>query len=122
MKSINKIVMKRKKCSQADNMCDIINICRYCAARDCNLKIEAGRLVDMGFVRCIIRSLKMQLCLSGCTLINWLSIFCMAHIVYRRGVVPWNQHCISSRILGTRSEIFCIMRKGEKQIQILDGY
>jgi hypothetical protein len=63
----------------------------------------------------------MQL-LLWCTLTDWLDIFYMLRIVYRRGVVHWNQYCDSSSVSGMRRKISCIVRKGEKQIQILDVY
>jgi hypothetical protein len=93
--------------------------------RDCSLEVEAGRLVGVGFIRCfVMRSLKMQLWLFECALIDWLSyVFYMVRITFRGSVVPWNQYCTSSlSIPGIKRKTFCIVRKGEKQIQILDGY
>jgi hypothetical protein len=71
----------------------------------------------------------MQLLLL-CTLIDWLGIFCVVRITFRGNVAPWNQHCgLSLSIPGMKHETSCIVRKGEctirkgeKQIQILDGY
>jgi hypothetical protein len=64
----------------------------------------------------------MQLWLFECTLIDWLDTFCMVHIIYRGGVVLLSRYCGPSSTSGTRRKTFCIVRKGEKQIQILDGY
>jgi hypothetical protein len=90
--------------------------------RDCSLEVEAGRLVGVGFIRCfVVRSLEMQL-LLWCNLIDWLGIFCIARIIYRRGVVLWNRYCDLLYKHGVKRKISCIVRKGEKQIQILDGY
>jgi hypothetical protein len=103
------------------NMCDIINICSH-YVYDCSMKLNVDRLVGVGFMRSfVMRSLKMQLLLWR-TLIDWLVIFCMLRIIYRRGVIHWNQYCDSSSVSGMRRKISCIVRKGEKQIQILDGY
>jgi hypothetical protein len=49
-------------------------------------------------------------------------ILCMTHVIYRRGMIHWNQYCGSSFIPCINRKTFCIARKGEKQIQILDGY
>jgi hypothetical protein len=68
-----------------------------------------------------MRSLKMQL-LLWCTLIDWLGIFCMVRTIFGGNVAPWNQYCGLSSISSVRRKIFYIVRKGEKQIQILDGY
>jgi hypothetical protein len=105
------------------NICDIINICSYYAMYDCSLKVEMSRLVGVGFMRrFVMRSLKMQL-LLWCTLVDWLVIFCMRSIMCRRGVMPWNQDCsLSLSIPNIEHKISYIVRKGEKQIQILDGY
>jgi hypothetical protein len=59
----------------------------------------------------------MQL-LLWCTLIDWLVIFCMAHIIYIRGVVLLSRYCGPSSVHGMKRKAFCIVRKGEKQIQI----
>jgi hypothetical protein len=105
------------------NVCDIINICSYYAMCDYSLKVEVGHLVGVGFMRrFIMRSLKMQLWLFECALADWLGIFCMVRITFRGNVVPWNQYCGSSSTHGVKREISCVIRKGEKQIQILDGY
>jgi hypothetical protein len=69
-----------------------------------------------------MRNLEMQLCLFECALTDWLGIFYMARVMYRKGVFPWNQYCGSSSVSGMKRKTFCIARKGEKQIQILDGY
>jgi hypothetical protein len=98
-------------------MCDIMNICSYYVMCDYSLKVEVDRLVGVGFMR----SLKMQL-LLWCTLIDWLDIFCMAHIIYRRGVVLLSRYCVPSSVHGMNRKISCTVRKGGKQIQILDGY
>jgi hypothetical protein len=64
----------------------------------------------------------MQL-LLWCTLIDWLVIFCMARVMYRRGAAPWSRYCdLSPSVSGMKRETVCVVRKGEKQIQILDGY
>jgi hypothetical protein len=90
---------------------------------DCSLEVEAGHLVGVGFVRYfVMRGLEMQLWLFECALANWLSIFCMMRIMFRGNVVPWNQYCNLLPISGMKREISCTIRKGEKQIQILDGY
>jgi hypothetical protein len=69
-----------------------------------------------------MRSLKMQL-LLWCALADWLSVFCMTRIMYKECVVPWNRYRdLSLPMSGMTRETFCIVRKGEKQIQILDGY
>jgi hypothetical protein len=89
---------------------------------DCSLKVEVGRLVGVGFMRYfVMRSLKMQL-LLWCALADWLGIFYMARAMYRKDVFPWNQCCDSLSTSSTKRKTFCIVRKGEKQIQILDGY
>jgi hypothetical protein len=100
-----------------------MNICSYYAMYDCSLKVEVGRLVGVRFVRYfIVRSLKMQLCLFECALADWLGTFCMMRIIYRRGVFSMNQYCGSSSMSSMKRKISYIVRKGEKQIQILDGY
>jgi hypothetical protein len=68
-----------------------------------------------------MRSLEMQL-LLWCTLIDWLGIFCMARTICRGAMVPWNQCCDSLPMSSTKRNALYIVRKGEKQIQILDGY
>jgi hypothetical protein len=90
---------------------------------DCSLKVEVDRLVGVGFMRrFVMRSLKMQL-LLWCALIDWLGhVFCMAHIIYRRGVVLLSRYCGPSSVHGMKRKISFTVRKGEKQIQILDGY
>jgi hypothetical protein len=91
--------------------------------RDCNLKVETDRLVDTGFARYFVMgSLKVQLWLFGDSLVNWLGIFCMARIMYRKDAFSRNRYCDLLSIPGMKRKIFCIVRKGEKQMQILDGY
>jgi hypothetical protein len=87
---------------------------------DCSLKAEMSRLVGVGFVRCfVIRSLKVQLLLR-CTLFDWLGhVFCMTHIIYRRGVTLKNRYRDFLSISDIRRKISCIICKSEKQI--LDG-
>jgi hypothetical protein len=54
---------------------------------------------------------------------NWLGVFCIACIMHRKDAFPWNQY--RDLLLFTASmkrKASCIVRKGEKQIQILDGY
>jgi hypothetical protein len=81
------------------------------------------RLVGVGFMKCfVVRSLKMQLWLFECTLVDWLVIFYMARIIYRRSVISLNRYRYLLSVPGMKRETFCIVRKGEKQIQILDGY
>jgi hypothetical protein len=81
-----------------------------------------GRLVDVGFMKnFVMRSLKMQL-LLWCALIDWLGIFYMARVMYKRGVVPLSRYRDLLPIPSIKRETVCIVRKGEKQIQILDGY
>jgi hypothetical protein len=66
----------------------------------------------------------MQL-LLWCALIGGLGhVFCMTHIICirRRGVAPWNRYRDLLSVPGMKRKTFCIVRKGEKQIQILDGY
>jgi hypothetical protein len=100
-----------------------MNICSYYAMCDCSLKVEVDRLVGVGFTKSfVMRSMEMQLWLFGNVLINWLGIFCMACVMYRKDVFPWNQYCGPSSISRIKREISCIVRKGEKQIQILDSY
>jgi hypothetical protein len=103
-------------------MCDIINICGYYAMWDCGLKVEVDRLVGVGFIRCfVMRSLKMQL-LLWYALADWINTFCIVSIMYRKDVIHWNQYCGPSSIPGMKCKISCAIRKGEKQIQILDDY
>jgi hypothetical protein len=90
---------------------------------DCSLGVEVGRLVGVGFMRYfVMRSLKMQLWLFKYALADWLGIFCMSHIIYRRGVILLSRYRDLLTLLGMKRKISCIVRKGEKQIQILDGY
>jgi hypothetical protein len=63
----------------------------------------------------------MQL-LLWCTFANWPGVFCMACIMYRKDVFPWDRYCGSSYISSMKRKTFCTVRKGEKQIQILDGH
>jgi hypothetical protein len=64
----------------------------------------------------------MQLWLFKYALADWLSIFCMLRIMYRKDVFSMNQYCGPSPTPGVKRKISYIVRKGEKQIQILDGY
>jgi hypothetical protein len=64
----------------------------------------------------------MQLCLFECTLIDWLGIFCMARVIFGGNVISWDRCRDLLSIPGMKHETYCIVRKGEKQIQILDGY
>jgi hypothetical protein len=90
--------------------------------RNYSLKVEVDRLVGVGFMRCfVMRSLKMQLWLLWCALADWLVIFYMARAMYRKDVFPWNQYCGPSSIPCINRKTVCIVRKSEKQIQILDG-
>jgi hypothetical protein len=68
-----------------------------------------------------MRGLKMQL-LLWYTLIDWLGVFYRVRIMFGGGVVPWNQCRGLSSISSMKRKILYIVRKGEKQIQILDGY
>jgi hypothetical protein len=105
------------------NVCDTINICSYYAMYDCSLKVEMDSLVGVGFMKCfVVRSLKMQLCLFECTLIDWLGIFCMARIIFGGNVISLNRYRDLLSISYMKRKISCIVRKGEKQIQILDGF
>jgi hypothetical protein len=105
------------------NIFDIINICSYYAICDCNNKVEVDSLVGMGFARYfVMRSLKMQLCLLRSVLVDWLIIFCMARVMYRRGAISWRRYRNLLPMSGMKRKSYCIVRKGEKQIQILDGY
>jgi hypothetical protein len=82
-----------------------------------------GRLVGMRFMRCfVMRGLKMQLYFLRNALADWLGIFCMVRITFKGIVVPWNQYCGSLSMSNMKRKISFILRKGEKQIQILDGY
>jgi hypothetical protein len=45
----------------------------------------------------------------------------MACIMYRKDTVPKDQYCSLSFVPRIKRKTFCIVRKGEKQIQILDG-
>jgi hypothetical protein len=63
----------------------------------------------------------MQL-LLWCTLADWLVIFCMTRTMFIGSVISVGQHCSLLPISNMRRETFCVVRKGEKQIQILDGY
>jgi hypothetical protein len=88
--------------------------------------ISKFKRVGVGFMRCfVMRSLEMQLCLFECALIDWLSyVFCVVRIMFGGGVVSRSQYCSLSllSIPGMKRRMSCIVRKGEKQIQILDGY
>jgi hypothetical protein len=69
-----------------------------------------------------MRGLEMQLCLFECALIDWLGIFCMARIIFGGNVISLNQYRDLLPIPDIKRKTVCIVRKGEKQIQILDGY
>jgi hypothetical protein len=58
--------------------------------------------------------------LLWCALIDWLGIFCMVHIMYRKDVFSMSQYCSSSSTPGVKRKISFTIRKGEKQIQILE--
>jgi hypothetical protein len=64
----------------------------------------------------------MQLLLFECALIDWLVIFCMARVIFGGNVISWNRYRDLLPIPNMKRKTFCIVRKGEKQIQILDGY
>jgi hypothetical protein len=93
---------------------------------DYSLKVEVSRLVGVGFMR----SLKMQLYLFRCALADWLVVFCMAHVMYRKDVFSTSRYrgllLYTSSMKHKTTYIVrkgeYIVRKGEKQIQILDGY
>jgi hypothetical protein len=90
---------------------------------DCGLKLNVDLLVGVGFMRrFVMRSLKMQLWLFKYALIDWLGIFCMVRIMFGGGVASRGQYCGSLSTSSTKRKISYIVRKGEKQIQILDGY
>jgi hypothetical protein len=94
-------------------MYDIVNICSHYMC-----------LVGMGLARCfVMRSLKMQLRLFKYVLADWLGhAFCMARIIFGKDMVPKDQYCSLSSVPRIKCKTSCIARKGEKQIQILDGY
>jgi hypothetical protein len=91
---------------------------------DCSLEVDVGRLVGVGFIRYfVMRGLEMQLCLFECALIDWFGyVLCVARIVFGGNVISWNQYCGSLSMSGMKRKTFCTVRKGEKQVQILDGY
>jgi hypothetical protein len=65
----------------------------------------------------------MQSWLLWCILADWVNTFCMVCIIYKRSVVPRNQYRgLLLSVFGMERKIFYIVRKGEKQIQILDDY
>jgi hypothetical protein len=81
-----------------------------------------GRLVGVGFMRYfVMRGLEMQL-LLWCTLIDWLGIFCIVRIIFGGNVISLNRYRDLLPIPNMKRKTVCIVRKGEKQIQILDGY
>jgi hypothetical protein len=63
----------------------------------------------------------MQL-LLWCALIDWLGAFCMTRAMFRGGVISMGRYCGLLPISGIKRKTSYIVRKGEKQIQILDGY
>jgi hypothetical protein len=69
----------------------------------------------------VMRSLKMQLLLL-CTLIDWLGIFYMVRIIFGGNVISLNRYRDLLSIPNMKRKTVCTVRKGEKQIQILDGY
>jgi hypothetical protein len=69
-----------------------------------------------------MRGLKMQLWLLWCTLIDWLGIFCMVRIIFEGNVISWDRYRDLLSIPNMKRKTFCIVRKGEKQIQILGGH
>jgi hypothetical protein len=88
---------------------------------DYSLKVKVSRLVGVGFIRCfVVRSLKRQLYLFRYALTDWLGIFCMARVMYRKDVISWDRYRDLLSIPGMKRKISYIVRKGEKQI--LDGY
>jgi hypothetical protein len=65
----------------------------------------------------------MQLWLFECALTSWFGcVFCMMRIMFGGGVISMDRYCGLLPIFNMRRKTFCIVRKGEKQIQILDGY
>jgi hypothetical protein len=81
-----------------------------------------SRLIGVEFIRCfVVRSLEMQL-LLWYILANWLGVFCMMRAIFRGGVISWGRFRDLLSVPNMKRKISCIVRKGEKQIQILDGY
>jgi hypothetical protein len=105
-------------------MFDIMNICSYYAMCDYSLKVEVGSLVGVGFMRSfVMRSLEMQLCLLWYTLIDWLGhVFYISHVIFGGNMISWDRYRDLLPVPGMKRKISYIVRKGEKQIQILDGY
>jgi hypothetical protein len=64
----------------------------------------------------------MQSWLFGNALIDWLVIFCMMHTMFRGNVISWDRYRYLLSMPDMKHEVSCIVRKGEKQIQILDDY
>jgi hypothetical protein len=60
--------------------------------------------------------------LLWCALVDWLGIFRMMRTMFGKDMVSRNQYCNLSFVSRIKRKIFCIAHKGEKQIQILDGY
>jgi hypothetical protein len=91
---------------------------------DYGLKVEVGRLFGVGFMGYFaMRSLKMQLRLFKYVLADWLGyVFYMMRIMFGGGVISLNRYRDLLPIPGMKRETVCIVRKDEKQIQILDGY
>jgi hypothetical protein len=80
------------------------------------------RLVGVGFMRCfVMEGLKMQLYL-WCAFANWLDIFYMSRIIFGGNVISWDRYRDLLSVSCMKRETVCIVRKGEKQIQILGGY
>jgi hypothetical protein len=89
---------------------------------DYSLKVEGGHLVGVGFVRrFVMRGLEMQL-LLWYTLIDWLGAFCMVRVIFGGNVISLNRYRDLLSIPNMKRKTVCAVRKGEKQIQILDGY
>jgi hypothetical protein len=64
----------------------------------------------------------MQSWLFGNILADWLGIFCMARVMYKKDAFFMSQCCSLLSMSSMKRKISFTIRKGEKQIQILDGY
>jgi hypothetical protein len=74
-------------------------------------------LVGIGFVKCFhyMRSMKVQLRLFECALVDWLShVFCIMRIMFKKAVIPEDQYCSLSSVHGIKRKTCCIVRKSEK--------
>jgi hypothetical protein len=90
---------------------------------DYSFKVDVDRLVGVGFVRCfVMRGLEMQVWLFKYALADWLVIFCMARVISGGNVISLNRYRDLLPIPNMKRKAVCIVRKGEKQIQILDCY